>query len=176
MRLLVVFAAAILLGVALVAWCVRSQMLVVARGRAAIDEFHRSYDAGDDLAIYDGSHPILRQGLTADDALLRLSEVRARLGNVVSMSYSCHTHVSGPPPDTLRVEYLVTFEGGSAWETYDWALEGDATRLLAYAVETGFEDGEPDWEVALAPRGVRPNATTCADGEGAQVHWWEWIR
>ena len=111
--------------------------------------------------------------MTRDDVLLRLSQARAKLGNVVDMSYACHTSSStGPGIRTLRLEYRVTFDRGEAWETYDWRFDGEEPRLLAYAAETGFEDGTPDWEIALAPRGVRPNATTCAEEED-QLHWWE---
>jgi hypothetical protein len=143
------------------------------RGRAAADRFHDSYEAGDFGAIYGASAPSLRQALTEDDATQRLGEVRARLGRVVRMSDGCA--LQGPSRfggEGLRTEYRVTFANGEAWETYDWALEGDDARLLAYAVETGFEDGSPDWEVALAPPGVRPNATSCAAEEDERA-WWE---
>ncbi len=98
------------------------------------------------------------------------------------MTYGCLTAVSSSntpwnsaatvsSSNTLRIEYRVTFDGGEAWETYDWRFDGGETRLLAYTVETGFQEGTADWEITLAPPGVRPNATTCTVEE--DVHWWE---
>jgi hypothetical protein len=80
--------------------------------------------------------------------------------------------VSTSADETMRIEYRVVFALGEAWETYDWRFDGDETRLLAYAVEMGFQDGTPDWEVTLAPRGIRPNASTCASAR-EELHWWE---
>ncbi|MBI3933829.1 MAG: hypothetical protein HY316_04000 [Acidobacteria bacterium] len=103
---------------------------------------------------------------------MRLSQVHTELGNVLETGYGCHTYISPNPTRTTRIEDRVNFETGEAWESFDWRFEGEELRLLAYAVETGFEDGTPDWEMALAPLGVRPNATTCA-AEDLQTMWWE---
>lgn len=154
---------------ALVAWGIGYSVQTVSRVQLAVDEFHRLYHAGDYLAIYESSRPAVRQGLSRDEAVLRLSQARARLGNVVEMSYACADGHTGP--GIIRIEYRVIFDNAEAWETYDWQADGETLRLLAYAVETGFETGTPDWEIVLAPDGVRPNSTTCA-AEYEQLHWW----
>jgi hypothetical protein len=143
-----------------------------ASGRAAVDRFHGLVEAGDFASVYNAGHPTLRQSLSGDEAARRLSEVHDKLGRVVEVNDGCWTFLTTPAGVTLRAEYEVAFAGGEAWETYDWRFDGDEAQMLAYAVETGYRDGRPDWEVALAPRNVRPNATTCSDDD-SPPHWWE---
>jgi len=129
--------------------------------RTAVDEFHSLYQAGEYLSIYEASHSSLQAGLSGDEALQRLTQARAKLGNMVDISLACVNVDSNSKRTIRRIEYRARFDNSEAWETFDWQIDGEGTRLLAYAVETGYEDGSPDWEVVLAPRGVRPNASTC---------------
>jgi hypothetical protein len=143
-----------------------------ARSRAAVDRFHGLVEAGEFQLVYDAAHPALRQALSGEEAARRLSEVRAKLGRIVEVSDVCVEFGVDGSGETVRFEYVVSFASGEAWETYDWRYDGDEPKMLAYAVETGFDDGKPDWEVALAPPGVRPNDSTCTD-EGRSYHWWQ---
>lgn len=143
-----------------------------ARSRAAVDRFHGLVEAGEFQSVYEAGHPALRRALSSEEAARRLSAVRAKLGRVVEVSDACGEFSADGSGETIRAEYVVSFAGGQAWETYDWRYDGDEPKMLAYAVETGFRDGKPDWEVALAPSGVRPNDTTCT-GEGWSYHWWQ---
>ena len=151
-------------------WLLVSVKPLIDEARAAVDGFHASYETGAYDSIYDGSHVSLQEGLTRADALARLGEIHVRMGNVREVSFACFTTVSTPDGKHVRVEYTVAFDNGDAWESYDWRYENGEPRLLAYAVEVGYEDGEPDWEVYLAPAGIRPNAGTCAE-DG--LLWWE---
>ena len=163
--------AAILVGVVrLGIWGYHTVKEVMNQGPAAVAEFHRQYAAGDYAAIYRASDPVLQQGLNQNEAVIRFEQVRAKLGNVVLATLGCSQIVYNTSIKAVRIEYRVTFEGGTAWETFDWRIDGPATRLMAYAVETGFENPAPDWEVTLAPGAVRPNGTTCMTDD---IHWWE---
>jgi hypothetical protein len=82
----------------------------------------------------------------------------------------CFEVVFNDSVKTARIEYRANFDRGEAWETFDWRFDREETRLLGYAVETGFDDGQPDWELVLAPGGARPNATSCTEDD---THWWE---
>jgi hypothetical protein len=128
-----------------------------ARSRAAVERFHTLVAAGAFQSVYEAGHPALRQTLSGEEAARRLSEVRAKLGRVVEMNDVCVDFaVDASGEETIRFEYEVSYTGGKAWETYDWRYDGEAEpKMLAYAVEIGLEDGKADWEVALAPPGVR---------------------
>lgn len=138
----------------------------------AVDAFHRRYTASDFSAIYETSHSALKEGMTKEEVRLRLVEVHTKLGNGRDVSSSCETVVIGSNGRLLRVEYLSKFEKGTAWETYDWRIQGKDAKLLAYAVETGFEDGKPDWEVWIGPKGIRANETSCSKDDSM---WWETV-
>ncbi len=155
---------------AFLSWFVRTSTETLDRLQPAVEEFHRRYNAEEYATIYDTSAPRLQRGLRKDEALRRLSNAHSRLGNVVTISLGCFTIES--QRNIRRIEYRVTFEKAEAWETFDWQLEDDTPQLLAYAVETGSAHGQTEWEEVLAPRRVRPNATTCAD-EDNPAHWWE---
>jgi hypothetical protein len=151
-------------------WGYHAAKEVINQAPTAVAEFHRQYAAGDYAAIYMASDPVLQQGLTQDEAVIRFDQVRAKLGNVVLVTLACSQIVYNTSIKAVRIEYQVTFEGAIAWETFDWRLDGPATRLMAYTVETGIENGgPPDWQVTFAPGDVHPNGTTCMTDE---VHWW----
>jgi hypothetical protein len=165
--------AAIAIGlIVILANAFQGQRALVSRGETEIDRFHALYQTGDFDEIYGAIHPALKRTLSQDDALQRLLEVRRRLGSVKDMSYACSLWASRHSNRFLRLEYRVEFENEEAWETFDWLLGESDMQLVGYAVETGFEDGQPDWQVAIAPPGVRPNDSTCA-AEEEQLAWWE---
>jgi hypothetical protein len=142
----------------------------VKKARAAIDQFHGYYERSEYESVYGLIHPDASGGISKAEAQAALSEVFSRLGHVKSLSFACVTSASRGGHKTIRVEYEVTFDRGKAWESYDWREEGGVLRLLAYAVETGYEDGRPDWERFIAPAGIRPNAGSCSSDA---LLWWE---
>ena len=154
------------LGTCGVLW-IRNEM---SDGREAADEFHELFNSGSYVTIYSNSDPMLAGAVSEDEFRRRLGQLRTELGTAHGVSDACFTVASGSDGKFVRMEFVTAFEQGEAWETFDWRSQDGELRLLAYAVATGWEDGSSDWELFIAPRGIKPQSSSCAmDG----LIWWE---
>lgn len=106
-----------------------------AAAAAAVDAFHRRYNAGEFEQLYREASPAFRETAPEHEFEAFLGEVRTRLGAVRSSAQTASTLFAGTPSPQLMLTYTTQFERGVAEEQFVYQLRGEEAILVGYTLD-----------------------------------------
>lgn len=111
--------------------------------RYAAEDFHNLYNRGDYAAMYAHAGPEVRSSTTEAAFTSYEKDVRAKLGALKSADVSNYnlTYVfSGPQ---VRLDYKCRFEGGDAFESFEFAFDNGRAVFNGYRLDSPKLDRKP---------------------------------